>query len=303
MRLTGLIAAPHTPFRPDGSLNLDAIPRQADRLAVTGVSGAFVCGTTGEGPSLSGAERRAVVATWVTAAAGRFPVVAHVGHTSAAEARELADHAATHGVSAVAAVAPFFARPGSPAELARFLAAVAAGVPELPFYFYDIPAMTGVTLPTAEVMEACAGAIPNFAGVKYSKLDLIALQECLTLRGGEFDVLYGVDEQLLGAVALGVKGAVGSTYNFAAPLYRRMLAAAAANEWTTARRLQRLSVKLVRVMERFGGVAGGKAIMRHIGIDCGAVRPPMRPLTELDDTSLHDQLTAIGFFSDPEFAA
>ena len=302
MRLTGLIAAPHTPFRPDGSLNHDAILRQAEHLVTHGVNGAFVCGTTGEGMSLTSDERRAVVAAWVTAAGGRFVVIAHLGHTSVAEARELAEHAARHGVAAVAAVAPYFYKPASPTELARFLAAVAVGAPKLPFYLYDIPAMTGVALPTAEVMEACAATIPNFAGVKYSKIDLVTLQECLTLRGGEFDVLYGVDEQLLAAVVLGVKGAVGSTYNFAAPLYLRMLDAIAANDWPTARRLQRKSVELVRVMERFGGIAGGKAIMKVVGLDCGPVRSPLRPLTEADEANLRHHLAAVGFFSDPEFA-
>ena len=302
MHLTGLIAAPHTPFHPNGSLHLGAIPRQADRLAADGVNGAFVCGTTGEGMSLTSDERRAVTTAWVAAAAGRFPVVAHVGHTSAAEAAGLAAHAAAVGAAAVAAVAPFFHKPASSAELVRFLAAVAAGAPALPFYLYDIPAMTGVVLPTAEVMELAAKAIPNFAGVKYSKIDLVTLQECLTLRGGELDVLYGVDEQLLAAVALGVRAAVGSTYNYAAPLYQRMLRAADAGDWVTARGLQRKSVEMVRVLERFGGLAAGKAVMKLTGIDCGPVRPPMRSLCDADVAALRDQLAAIGFFSDPVFA-
>ena len=81
--------------------------------------------------------------------------------------------------------------------------------------------MTGVAIPTAQFLERAAKSIPTLHGVKFTNNDLMTLQECLAL--GEFDIVFGYDELLLAGLALGVKGAVGSTYNFAAPLYRRLI--------------------------------------------------------------------------------
>lgn len=295
MSLTGLIAAPYTPFHSDGTVSDTEIRRLADHLAAAGVDGVFICGTTGEGMSLTTAERKLVAETW--ASAGRLPVVVHVGHASGREARELAAHAAGVGAVAVAAVAPFYHKPAGAGELVAALAEVASGAPGVPFYYYDIPSFTGVRLPTAEVMDRATETIPTFAGVKFSNPDLVALQECLTVRGGGLDVLFGVDEMLLAAWALGVRGAVGSTYNFATPIYRRMTAAADAGDWETARKLQRQSVAVVRALERFGGLPANKAVMGLLGIDCGPVRPPLATLSPHDRVELGRQLAELGFFS------
>ncbi len=302
MPLTGLIAAPHTPFHEDGELKTDVIDLQAEHMARTGVDGVFVCGTTGEGMSLTSAERRTVAERWVKAAAGRFPVVVHVGHTSLKEARELATHAEAVGAYATAAVPPFYPAPVGIAEVVRSLSVVAAAAPRTPFYFYDIPGLTGLVVPTAEVMERLAEVAPNFAGVKYSNPDLVTLQECLRVRGVKFDVLFGIDEILLAAFSFGVRGAVGSTYNFAAPLYRRLMAAFQAGDIATARALQHTAVLVVRAIERHGGLAANKAVMRLIGIDCGPVRPPLRPVSDDDLSALDADLTRLGFFSYETFA-
>jgi N-acetylneuraminate lyase len=293
MHLTGLIAAPHTPFHPDGSLNPDVIDRQARHLARSGVRGAFVCGTTGEGMSLTSAERRTVAERWVKAATGRFPVIVHVGHASLAEARELAAHAEAAGADAIASVPPFYHKPTGPAGVVRWLAAIADAAPTRPLYLYDIPAVTGVSVRTAEVVTGAMREVHNFAGVKYSNSDLVGLQECLSAAGERCEVLFGYDELLLAALALGVRGAVGSTYNFAAPLYHDLLAAHRSGDAALARKLQLTSVEMVRALERFGGLAAGKAVMELIGIDCGPVRPPLTPLDAQQKAELADQLTRL----------
>ena len=150
-------------------------------------------------------------------------------------------------------------------------------------------------------MARAAEEVPTFAGVKYSNPDLVALQECLAVRDGSLDVLFGVDEMLLAAVALGVHGGVGSTYNYATPLYKRMLAAFDAGDFRLARKLQRRSVELVRAIEAHGGLAANKEMMRLVGVDCGPVRPPLTPLETADADKLSAQLEVIGFFSDPVF--
>jgi N-acetylneuraminate lyase len=219
-------------------------------------------------------------------------VIVSVGHTGAREVGRLAEHAQRVGAAAVAATAPFYFRPAGVRELVAFLADVAAAAPRLPFYYYDIPSTTGVLLPTADVLRRAGDAIPNFAGVKFSNPDLLSFQECVAADGGRFNVLFGIDEFLLAALALGADGAVGSTYNFAAPLYRRMRERFAAGDTAGARALQLKSAKMIRAMIDFGGVRAGKAIMRMAGVDCGAVRPPLRRMGRDEERTLFDRLTA-----------
>jgi N-acetylneuraminate lyase len=298
LRLIGLVAAPHTPLHADGSLALDVIERQAELLLATGVRGVFVCGTTGESHSLTLDERMRVAERWVAVAAGRFPVVVHVGHNCLADARTLAAHAQRTGADAIAAAAPCFFKPATVAELTDACAAVASAAPALPFYFYDIPGMTGVTVSAAALLERGSAYVPNLAGVKFTNGDLITLQECLAL-GDDFDVVFGYDELLLAGLALGVRGAVGSTYNFAAPLYQRLLTAFAASDLETARRLQRQSVALVRVLQCFGVVRAGKALMALLGIDCGPVRPPLAPMTAAEVAQLYEGVRHLDIFARP----
>jgi N-acetylneuraminate lyase len=287
-RLTGLVAAPYTPFGADGELNVAVIPAYAEHLLRTGVGGVFLCGSTGEGLSLSTEERQAVVEAWVRTVKGRFPVVVHVGHNSLPEARALAAHAERAGADAIAAVPPSYYKPPTVAALADFCARVAESAPRLPFYYYHIPSMTGVTLPVPAILREGAKRASNFRGVKFSHSDLMELQECLALH--EFDVVFGYDEMLLAGLALGCKGAVGSTYNFAAPLYRRVIEAFTSGDLETARREQLKSVRLVRTLYDFGLMRAGKAAMSLAAIDCGPVRPPLAPLSTEEFAALRERL-------------
>lgn len=296
---TGLIAAPFTAFHADHSLNLAAVADQAALLIEGNVGGAFVCGTTGEGTSLTTHERQTVAEEWVRVAGKKLKVIVHAGHAGVADARDLAAHAQEIGAHAVATTAPFYFRPAGVNELVTFLAEVAAAAPKLPFYYYDIPPMTGVTLPTTEVLRRAAKAIPNLAGVKFSNADLLTLQECVNLDGGRFDVLFGVDEYLMAAVVLGANGAVGSTYNYAAPAYHRMLAAVAKGDLEAARREQFGSVQLVRALIDFGGLRAGKAILKMLGVDCGPVRPPIGPMTAEDEAALYERVKGLEIFTRP----
>ena len=287
-RLPGLTAAPFSPFRSDGSLNLDPVPAQAASLRASGVIGAFVCGTTGEGASLTTREREALADAWVRAAGG-LRIVVNVSAASGREAQRLAEHAARAGADAISCTAPFYFRPAGVKELVTFLADVAAGAPATPFYFYDIPSTTGVLFPCGEVMRKCAEAIPNLAGVKFSNPDLHALQECVAVGG---DVLFGIDEYLLAALALGATGAVGSTYNLAAPLFLKMWQEYRAGDVVAARLTQAHAARFIRILIDFGGIRAGKSAMRLLNIELGAVRSPLRPILAEEERTLHARLRA-----------
>lgn len=298
-RLTGLIAAPFTPFHVDGSLNPDAIDPMTKLLIESGVTGVFVCGSTGEGHSLSVAERTMSAERWMKAVHGRMPVLLHVGHNSLSEARTLAAHAASIGASAIAVVAPSYYKPKSVDDLIDFMAPVAAAAPALPLYYYNIPSMTGVSLPVPQILEKGKKRIPTLNGVKFSHSDLQELQECLALDGGAFDVVFGFDEMLLAGLALGCRGAVGCTYNFAAPLYNRMIAAFDKGDLITARREQLKSVELIRALYDFGLLPASKALMGMLGIDCGPVRAPLKAFTKVQTRALYERLKPMDIFARP----
>ncbi|MEI9893294.1 MAG: dihydrodipicolinate synthase family protein [Chthoniobacter sp.] len=223
--LTGLVAAPYTPFHADGSLNLPVIDQLAASLVANGVTGAFVCGTTGEGVSLTVEERQQVAERWQQAAGSQLRVIVHVGHTSLADARSLAAHAEKIGAHGVGCLAPFFFKPATIEDLAGFCAEVAAAAPALPFYYYQIPSMTGVSLSAADFLRAAAPRIPNLAGVKFTFENLMDFAECVRLEGGRYDIVFGRDEILVAGLALGARGAIGSTYNFLAPIFHEVIAA------------------------------------------------------------------------------
>ena len=270
MKLTGLIAAPHTPFHSDFSLNLDCVPQQAAYLAAHGVSGAFVAGTTGECHSLTTDERAELFALW-------------------GEAAQAA------GADAIGAMAPNFFKPADAVALVDWFARITEPAREMPFYFYDIPMMTGVTIDTAELVQRVAEKVPAFSGVKYTNPDREQLRRILET-GTAPDMLFGCDEELLEGWELGCRGAVGSSYNFAALIYHRVIAAHAAGDLEEARRWQVRSARMIETIAAHGYMASAKAVMGWVGVNCGPARPPLPQQSTEELETLRGELESLGFF-------
>src|SRR5689334_17198751 len=117
-KMNGLIAASFTPFNEDGSINFEMIPEVVDKLVADGLQGIFVCGSNGEGPNMTTKERMQVAEAFIKAAGKRILIIVHVGHSSIADAKKLAAHAAEHGADAISAVAAFYFKPISVKNLA-----------------------------------------------------------------------------------------------------------------------------------------------------------------------------------------
>ena len=295
-RLTGLVAATFTPMNGDGSLNLDRIAPMVDYLVDKGLSAVYVCGSTGEGPSMTNEERKETAAAFVSAASGRLKVVVQVGHSCLGDARSLAAHAEQIGADAVAAVAPYYFKPDSVDTLVDCLAEITAGAPQLPFYYYHIPALTGIETDLEAMLRLAADRVPTLVGIKYTATTMHEIQMLRALDGGRFDILHGRDEMLLSALAIGVRGAIGSTYNFAAPLYQRLMAAFDGGDLEEAQRCQARSVAMIREILGTGGQAGLKAAMNLLGFDCGPVRLPLRTLDAEQISRLEQKLRSAGPF-------
>jgi len=294
--VTGLVPAPHTPMHPDGSVNFDMIDRQAELLVANGVSGAFVCGTTGEGMSLTVQERLDIAQRWQDAAGDQLHVIVHVGHLCLTDSRALAAHAQQIGAFGTGTIAPCFFRPGTVEELVDYCAEVASAAPELPAYYYHIPSMTNANFAMMDFLRVGAERIPNLAGIKYTHEDLMDYGRCVRFDGGRFNMLFGRDEILLTALSIGATGAVGSTYNYAAPLYHRIIKAYEAGDLASAQADQARAMEMVDILHRFGGLVAGKVIMSTIGVDCGGVRSPLRNLSSEERDTIRAELERIGFF-------
>lgn len=294
-KLTGLIAAPFTAMNADKTLNLDLVKQQAASLVEAGVGGAFICGTTGEGFSLTVHEREELAKTWIASASPKLNIIVHVGHPIIDEARHLARHAESIKVRAFATLAPVSKGMESIEQLVDYCAQIAEAAPGLPFYYYHMPAQTGVDLPMIDFLRAASGRIPNLAGIKFTHEDLMDYSRCLNFENGRYNILFGRDEILLAAAAIGATGAVGSTYNYMASIYLEILKAVAANDLACARRLQSVAIEIIAVMIRHGGLPAGKAMMKMIGIDCGPVRPPLKNLSIQALKSLKHELEHAGF--------
>jgi len=290
-----LIAAPFTPMNSDGSLNLDVVRDQAEHLVASGVRGVFVGGTSGEGQALTVDERLALAEKWSRdALRPKLEFIVHVGHNCQDDAIRLAAQAASLDADGVAIHAPTWGKPGLN-DLVDFCVPVAAAASGLPFYLYDIPKITGSKVSSAKFLVAAKPLIPNLAGVKYTNPDCIIAQECIQADGGSYDILWGTDEALLAGVVFGASGAVGSTYNFAAPLYLRILDAIADDDWVTARAEQARAIAMVRVFEQFSTLAALKFAMSLVGVDCGPVRPPLGNLSAADQRRLRSELDQLRF--------
>ena len=296
MKLHHLVAAVHTPFDADGGIAPDAVAIQAAFLAANGIRTVFITGTTGECHSLTCGERLTLYDAWADAGrAHGLAVIGHVGGNSIHEARKLARRAREREFAAISSLSPSYFKPATLTHLVDWCAAIAAEAPELPFYYYDIPSLTGVSFPVERFLVEAGERIPSLAGVQFTNLDLVSYRRCLDVAGDRFDVPWGTDEALLAALATGARGAVGSTYNFAPQLYRDLIGAFTRGDLVEARRLQSISIAMVDAIAATGYMGTAKALMSRLGVPVGPARSPLGNPTPAEIDAVIAKLDTLGF--------
>ncbi len=297
-KIVGLIDAPFTPFDAEGNINLAPIPAYAQMLKKNGLKGAFVNGSSGEGYMLTTDERKAIAEAWVKAAPEDFKVIVHVGSCCARDAHELARHAAEIGAWGIGAMAPPFPKIGRVEELVKYIEEIASGAPELPFYFYHIPAFNGAYLPMLDLLKAVDGRVPNFAGIKYTYESIYEYNQCRLYADGKFDMLHGQDETILPALAMGgARGGIGGTTNYNGRELVAIIDAWNRSDIDAAREHQNFAQEVINVICRYrGNIVAGKRIMKLIGLDLGPNRIPFRNITDAEEAAMRRELEEIGFF-------
>lgn len=298
-KIHGLIDAPFTPFYANGEVNYEPIQAYADLLARNGLKGVFINGSSGEGYMLTEEERMLLAEAWVKTVPKDFKVIVHVGSTCVKSSRRLAEHAQKIGAWGIGAMAPPFPKVNRIEELVKYCEEIACGAPNLPFYFYHIPAFNGAYLSMLDFLKAVDGRIPNFAGIKYTFESLYEYNRCRRYKDGKFDMLHGQDETILPCLAMGgAQGGIGGTTNYNGRVLTGILEAWQAGDFEKARELQNYAQDVIDVICHFrGNIVGGKRIMKLIGLDLGPNRTPFQNVTDEEEVQLRKELEAIDFFT------
>lgn len=274
----GVSPAMATPLVPGTyTVNLATVPALVEFLIGAGVKGLFVGGTTGEGTQLDDDQRKALHEAAAAAAAGRVPVLLHVGAQRTETAVALARHAAQLHPDALVAMTPTFYGL-SDAALARYYHAIAEAAPDTPLFLYDIPqfAVNGIA-PT--LLASLAGAIPSLAGLKSSRVDVQQVRQLIDALPRDRILLAGNESAALGSLALGADGLISGLSTAIPEPFVAMTRAFAAGEIDEAREWQRCINRLLGLLggTRLGGI---KAILNQRGIEVG---PPIPILDVIDE--------------------
>ena len=298
-KIIGLIDAPFTPFRANGDVNLEPIATYGAMLKKNGLQGVFINGSSGEGYMLTTDERKALAEEWVKQAPKGFKVIVHVGSCCLRESVALARHAAEIGAWGIGAMAPPFPRIGRIEELVKYCEQIAAAAPNLPFYYYHIPAFNGAFLPMLDLLKAVDGRIPNFAGIKYTYESLYEYNQCRLYASGKFDMLHGQDETILPSLAQGgAQGGIGGTTNYNGRELVAIIDAWKNGDVEAARRHQNFAQEVINVICHYrGNIVGGKRIMKLMDFDLGPNRVPFQNMTDEEEVRMKAELDAIDFFN------
>lgn len=297
-KIIGLIDAPFTPFHENGDLNLEPIEKYAAMLQNNGLQGVFINGSSGEGYMLTTEERMQLAERWIKVAPQGFKVIVHVGSCCLRESQKLAAHAQEIGAWGIGSMAPPFPKISRIEELVKYCEAIANSAPDLPFYYYHIPAFNGAFLPMLELLKAVDGRISNFAGIKYTFESLYEYNQCRLYKNGKFDMLHGQDETILPSLAQGgAQGGIGGTTNYNGRELVGIIEAWKKGDIETAREKQNFSQEVINVICRYrGNIVGGKRIMKLLGFDLGPNRVPFQNMTNEEEQQMKKELEAINFF-------
>lgn len=289
---TGLSCATFTPMHEDGSINIDIIPAYAAYLNANNIKGIFVNGTTGEGNySLTVEERLTLAEAWMKQKELVPHILIQVGGCNFVEAKILASHAEKIGASGIGILPNCFERPRTLDDLIEWVARIAEAAPNTPALYYHLPGYTHVDFPMDVLLAEGAKRIPTLSGLKYSSSDLNYAGKCLALKrpsdGKQFLLLFGSDETFLGHYSMGMKGAIGSSYNFAPKLFHDLVSAFNEGNMTRAGELQDQVTNLFKAIFKQGsGTSPQKYAMKLMsGLEIG---PPRFPIKKLSKESIEE---------------
>lgn len=281
----GLYAALLTPFDNKG-FNEKSLKKSIDLNIKCGMNGLYVCGSTGEGMLLSEEERIALLTVVKSIAGDRCRLIAHVGTISTDSAIRMAKAAERLGYDAVSAVAPYYY--GFSTEAIKRYYTDIIDATDMPFFIYNFPNAGGFN-GMLELVESMLDN-PKLVGIKHTSQNLFDLHTFKHLKK-PLTVLNGFDEMLLGGLALGADGGIGSTYNVIGPYIKGIYDSFLAGKMKEAQAFQDKANKVIRDIIPYGVMPMEKQILTCLGITYGECRKPFLPVSD-DGKKLAEKIAA-----------
>lgn len=284
----GFLPALITPYTKNDEINVTVLRELVDFQLGKGVSGFYVCGSTGEGAFQTVDERILVTETVMAQVAGRVPIIVHVGAAVVNDAVRLAQHAQAIGAAGISSILPpvVYNLQG----VAPLFERIAAAAPNLPF----LPYLYGFSRDAMALMRDLAH-IPNLAGTKYTGPNMYEMGQIVRFRSEGWTVFSGMDEQAALGLMYGAAGLIGSTFNFMPGVYREIYASVRGGDYARALEFQRRGNRITELMISHGFVGSFREGMRLLGFDCGRPRLPNLPLPEEQRAALHAGFAEFGF--------
>lgn len=289
-KFQGILPAFYACYDKDGKVSPDAVRALCRYYLKAGVKGLYVGGSSGECIYQSVAERKLILETVMEEVRGRLTVIAHVACNNTADSMELAAHAESQGVDAIAAIPPiYFKLP--PYAIAKYWNDISSAAPNTDFIIYNIPQLAGVSLSVELLREMLKN--PRVIGVKNSSMPAQDIQ----MWADEGAVVFnGPDEQLISGLVIGAVGGIGGTYGVMPQLYGELYRSVKSGELEKARQIQNDCNRIISKMCSAHGnmYAVAKEILRRkYGVDIGSVRAPLAELIKSDESVVEECISMI----------
>lgn len=275
----GIIPAFYACYDGEGNVSAERTKAFAAYLCEKGVKGLYVCGSSGECIYQSLEERKLILESVMEAVGGKLTVIAHVACNNTRDSMELASHAESLGVDAIAAIPPIYFRLPEEA-IAKYWNDISSAAPNTDFVIYNIPQLAGVSLTMGLYREMLKN--PNVIGVKNSSMPTQDIQMFKAYGGDDVIIFNGPDEQFVAGRAIGAEGGIGGTYGVMPELFLECDRLICNGERDKAIKIQYAINEIIYAMCDCGCnmYAAAKEILRLQGIDIGDARAPLMGITD-----------------------
>jgi 4-hydroxy-tetrahydrodipicolinate synthase len=284
-----VITAMVTPFRQDGSVDLDEAQRLARHLLDHGSEGLVIAGSTGEGATLGDDEKRTLWRAIVDAVAGEAPVIAGTGTYSTEHSVELTREAEKAGVDGALVVTPYYNRPPQDALLEHFR--TVADASNLPVLLYDVPVRTALKIDVDTILRAAEH--PRIVGIKDACSDISASTLLAAQMPDDFEMYCGNDDQTIAYQAIGAVGVISVTSHVMGELIREQFDAFESGDIARAREIQLLERRVHGALATSNPIPI-KAAVKLLGFEVGSPRAPLRPANTTEEKSVKEALQTLG---------
>lgn len=286
----GIIPAFYACYDSEGNISAEGARALTRYFLEQGVNGLYVGGSSGECIYQSVAERKLLLEQVVDEAKGRLTIIAHVACNNTADSMELARHAQSLGVDAIAAIPPIYFKLPDHA-IAKYWNDISAAAPDTDFIIYNIPQLAGVSLNVPLLKKMLEN--PRVIGVKNSSMPV---QDIQMWKDAGAIVFNGPDEQLISGLVMGAVGGIGGTYGAMPRLYVRLYQLVKEGDLETARQIQNDCCNIIyKMCSAHGNMYGviKEILRRRCGVDCGHVRAPLADLVEADLAIVEEAIAMI----------